>query len=184
VYFSVFLIQKCQALRTAERTQRAITEENNRLELLIKTFCELEYENLAVYEIGIAELKDTKCNVCLAHIDNNASLTSLNALGSNGSIDTKGGWVIYKEQFYHLNDLQEAVAIGKKIPHTREEPEISELKAVKILYKPNDTTIEIAESTAKNPESFIVDVPERQDMSQFPKNDNDEESKPFLETTV
>jgi hypothetical protein len=159
--------------------QPRITEADN---LIIDNFCKLEYKNLPLVEINIKDIQDKNCPICFAHIDNNASLTNLRSVGSNESMATEEEWVIYKKQLYHLNELQEAVATNRKVPHTQEEPEISKLKAVKIVQRLNDIPNTSVESTTKKPESFIVDIPENQDTSQFTENDNDEESTAFLET--
>jgi hypothetical protein len=161
--------------------QPRITEPDN---LIINNFCKLEYKNLPLVEIDLKDIQDKDCPICFSHVDKNTSLTTLSSVGSNESMATEDDWVIYKEQFYHLNELQEAVAINRKVPHTQEIPVISELKAVKIVQGLNDIPNTSVESTTKKPESFIVDIPENQDTSQFTENDNDEESTAFLETTV
>jgi hypothetical protein len=161
--------------------QPRITEPDN---LIINNFCKLEYKNLPLVEIDIKDIQDKNCPICFSHVDKNVSLTTLSSVGSNESMATEDKWVLYKEQFYHLNELQEAVAINRKVPHTQEIPVLSELKAVKILQGLNDIPNTSVESTIKKPESFIVDIQEIQDTGQFTENDNDEESTAFLETTV
>jgi hypothetical protein len=161
--------------------QPRITEPDN---LIINNFCKLEYKNLPLVEIDLKDIQDKDCPICFSHVDKNTSLTTLSSVGSNESMATEDDWVIYKEQFYHLNELQEAVAINRKVPHTQEIPVISELKAVKIVQGLNDIPNTSVESTTKKPENFIVDIQEIQDTSQFTENDNDEESTAFLETTV
>jgi hypothetical protein len=161
--------------------QPRITEPDN---LIINNFCKLEYKNLPLVEIDIKDIQDKNCPICFSHVDKNVSLTTLSSVGRNESMATEDEWVLYKEQFYHLNELQEAVAINRKVPHTQEIPVLSELKAVKILQGLNDIPNTSVESTIKKPESFIVDIQEIQDTGQFTENDNDEESTAFLETTV
>jgi hypothetical protein len=161
--------------------QPRITEPDN---LIINNFCKLEYKNLPLVEIDIKDIQDKNCPICFSHVDKNVSLTTLSSVGRNESMATEDEWVLYKEQFYHLNELQEAVAINRKVPHTQEIPVLSELKAVKILQGLNDIPNTSVESTIKKPESFIVDIPENQDTNQFSENDNDEESTAFLETAL
>ena len=165
--------------RTRVPQQPRITEADN---LIIDKFYKLKYKDLPVVEINIKDIRDKDCLICLSHVDKNASLTNLRSAGNNESMATEDKWVIYKEQFYHIYELQEAVAANRRIPHTQEFPEISELKAVKIVQGLNDIPNTNVESTTKKPESFIVDIPENQDTSQFTENDNDEESTAFLET--
>jgi hypothetical protein len=169
-----------QQPRITEAEQRKREADN----LIINNFCKLEYKNLPLVEIDIKDIQDKNCPICFSHVDKNVSLTTLSSVGSNESMATEDKWVLYKEQFYHLNELQEAVAINRKVPHTQEIPVLSELKAVKILQGLNDIPNTSVESTIKKPESFIVDIPENQDTNQFSENDNDEESTAFLETAL
>jgi hypothetical protein len=145
----------------------------------VTKFCNLIYENLPVADATITEFKDTQCPICLSNFDKSASRISLNSIDSNESTDTKGEWVMYEKQLYHLKELQKAVSTYKRIPHTQQDPDPSQLQAVKIVQALNNTPTTSNESTAKKSEIFIVDVPDIQDTSQFTANDNDEENTAF-----
>jgi hypothetical protein len=92
---------------------------------IIVNFCSQKYENLEIVEVSAEELKGKTCLICL----DSGSSTSLN---SDKSIGSEEPLVIYKKQIYHLSGLQKAVYTNAIDPHTREIPDISELKALKI----------------------------------------------------